>query len=214
MTTTETDGRVLRATAQRENRRADILRVALSVFARKGYHHTRVSDIIQTAGVARGTFYLYFESKSAIFLELLDQLLDRLRASVVGVDPSPGAPPVHTQLVETTRRILETVRSNRLLTTIIIREAVGLDAEVDQKLHDFYGQLLDYIRVSLDDGQAMGIVRSDLDTEIAALCILGSVKQLMEHTISADDGLDFDVDRMAIALLDHHLRGVLGGPSA
>ncbi len=41
------------------------------MFAAKGYHGTRISDIIDAAGIARGTFYLYFESKSAIFLELI-----------------------------------------------------------------------------------------------------------------------------------------------
>ena len=61
------DGRVARASVLRKTRRADILEVALSVFASNGYHQTRVSDIIQAAGIARGTFYLYFESKSAIF---------------------------------------------------------------------------------------------------------------------------------------------------
>lgn len=205
---TETDGRVLRARDQRESRRADILRVALEVFADKGYHQTRISDIIEAAGIARGTFYLYFESKSAIFLELLDRLLEELRGSVVGVDTGDGAPPIDAQLLETTRRIVDAVRSNKLLTTIIVREAVGLDAEVDAKLRDFYGQLHAYIRESLDEGRALGIVR-DLDTHVAATCILGSVKQLMEQYVIADASAEHDVDREAAALLDYHISAVL-----
>ena len=67
------DARTKRAEAMRESRRAHILHTALEVFATNGYHQTRVSDIIEAAGIARGTFYLYFESKSAIFLELLEQ---------------------------------------------------------------------------------------------------------------------------------------------
>jgi AcrR family transcriptional regulator len=205
---TERDGRVVRATAQRESRRAELLQVALRVFARKGYHDTRISDIIEAAGIARGTFYLYFDGKGAMFLELLDGLLARLRASVVGVDTTDGAPPVEEQLVQTTRRILETVRSRPLLTTIIIRQAVGLDEEVNRKLCDFYNQLLDYIRISLEQGQALGIVRA-LDTQVAALCILGSIKEMMEQCVAAGEADSFDVDRAARALLDYHLRGVL-----
>ena len=201
------DGRTKRARARRESRRQDILEAALRSFADKGYHGTHVSDIISAAGIARGTFYLYFEGKSAIFLELLDQLLVELRGSVVGVDVTPESPPIEVQLVATLRHILRTVVDNRLLTTIIIREAVGVDDEVDARLHAFYRKLRAYIRESLEEGQALGVVRS-LDLDMAATCILGSIKQFMEQCVMGGDD-DVDVDRIAVALLDFNLRGVL-----
>lgn len=205
---TEPDRRVQRAHLQRENRRAEILDTALQVFARKGYHQTRVSDVIEEAGIGRGTFYLYFESKSAIFLELLDRLLARLRDSVVGVEKSAHAPPVETQLRGTVRRVVDTIVRNRLLTTIIIREAVGLDAEVDRKLREFYGSLIDYIRQALDEGRRMEVVR-DVDTRMVAICILGAFKQLMEEHVMRGEDTASDVDRMAQAVLDFHLHGLL-----
>lgn len=207
--TMEDDRRATRASAQRERRKDELLDVSLEVFAKNGYHQTRISDIIAAANVARGTFYLYFESKSAIFLELLARLLSKLRASVVGVDLSRSASPVREQLEASVRRILETIAQNRRLTAIVIREAVGLDAEVDSKLEEFYGSLLDYIRDALAQGQRMGIVRP-LDADAAALCILGGFKQLMETVASAKaDAPPFDARRMAPALLDVYLRGVL-----
>jgi AcrR family transcriptional regulator len=202
------DGRSLRATAQRESRRAEILSAALRLFAKNGYHQTRVSDIIEAAGIARGTFYIYFESKNAIFLELLSELLAQLNDAIVGVDTSPGAPPVEEQLKSTTQRLLDTVSSNRLLTTIIVREAVGLDAECDQRLAEFYGGLLRYIRAALEEGKRMGLVR-DVDNEIASMCILGTIKQLMEQIVTAEGTAQVDVGRMAFAVLDFNLRGVL-----
>lgn len=211
MTDVSTDGRSLRAHAKREIRRAEILRTALRVFARKGYHQTRVSDIIQAAGVARGTFYLYFESKNAIFLELLDKLLSQLGDAIVGVDPTaPDAPPVEEQLWVTVKQLLDTVVSNRLLTTIVIREAVGLDEEVDQKLHEFYANLLTYIRAALEEGKRIGIVR-EVDTEVVSMCVLGTIKQFMEQLVMAEGDAVVDVDRMAYAVLDFNLRGVLRG---
>ncbi len=203
------DGRTKRANEQRESRRAAILRGALRVFGRKGYHQTHVADIIKAAGIARGTFYLYFEGKSAIFLELLDQMLEQFRQSIVGVDTHEGAPPVEVQLIETVRRIMDTVVQNRLLTTIIIREAVGLDQEVDRRLRLFYGDLLEYIRNSLREGQRLGYIR-ELDEDVAAMCILGSIKQFMEMLVMQGDEGSVDVDRMALSVLDFNLRGVLG----
>ncbi|MCB9601034.1 MAG: helix-turn-helix transcriptional regulator [Sandaracinus sp.] len=184
--------------------------MARSVFAEKGYHHTHVADIIEAAGIARGTFYLYFESKSAIFLELLEQLLSELRSSIVGVDTSDTAPPVQVQLVDRIRRILHLVVENRALTTILVREAVGLDAEVDAKMREFYQSLHFYLRDALENGKTMGILR-DLDTEVAAFCVLGTIKQLMEQLVMSEDGkLAEDVDRVALGVLDFNLRGLIG----
>ena len=208
MTTVTTDGRTVRAREQRESRRAEILQGALQVFARNGYHQTRISDIIEAAGVARGTFYLYFESKSAIFLELLTEMLTQLNDAIVGVDTSPSAPPVEELLWSTVKRIMRTVHENRLLTTIIVREAVGLDDEVDQRLADFYGNLLDYVRAALEEGKRMGIVR-DVDTEVASLCVLGTIKQFMEELVRSAEDATWDVDRMAYNVLDFNLRGCL-----
>ncbi|MCA9615980.1 MAG: TetR/AcrR family transcriptional regulator, partial [Myxococcales bacterium] len=204
------DGRAERANRKRELRRREILDVARSVFAEKGYHHTHVADIIEAAGIARGTFYLYFESKSAIFLELLEQLLSELRSSIVGVDTSDTAPPVQVQLVDRIRRILHLVVENRALTTILVREAVGLDAEVDAKMREFYQSLHFYLRDALENGKTMGILR-DLDTEVAAFCVLGTIKQLMEQLVMSEDGkLAEDVDRVALGVLDFNLRGLIG----
>ena len=55
----------------REQRRAQILAIAATVFAEKGYHDAKIEDIVARARVARGTFYLYFEDKRAIFEELV-----------------------------------------------------------------------------------------------------------------------------------------------
>ncbi len=102
------DGRVVRAEAARDKRRRELLDVALRVFSERGYHETRIADLIEAAGVARGTFYLYFESKNAIFHELLDELLARVRASVVGVELGADAPPLRDQLILTLERVLTT----------------------------------------------------------------------------------------------------------
>lgn len=203
-----TDGRQKRAAGRRESRRSAILRGAREVFGRNGYHNTHVSDILEASGIARGTFYLYFDSKSAIFLELLDDLLAELRSAIVGVDTQQGTPPIHLQLQGTVRRLLGTVLENRSLATILLREAVGLDVEADTRLRAFYGELLKYIKDALIEGQRIGIVR-DLDTDLASMCILGTIKQFIEQFVMMPEGAPIDVDKTALEVLDFNLRGVL-----
>ena len=201
------DGRTRRALEAREQRRAQILESALEVFSERGYHQASVSDLVAAAGVARGTFYLYFDSKQAIFHDLLDDLLQHLRENVVGVDVTPGAPPVREQLMGTVLKLLDTVDANRALVRILLREAVGLDASIDEKLAEFYGSLHALLVLSLEQGGALGVVRADLDAEVIAACILGSVKEVLQRWLVQSDA-PIDAERLAAAVLDHALHGV------
>src|SRR6202050_5619422 len=70
--TTMPHTRTDRAVRARGKRRKQLLNAATRVFARKGYWSASIADIIQAAGVARGTFYLYFRSKRDVFLAIAD----------------------------------------------------------------------------------------------------------------------------------------------
>lgn len=201
------DGRVRRGLDAREARRAQIKETALEVFAERGYHQTSVSDLVAAAGVARGTFYLYFDSKDAIFLELLDDLTAHLRANIVGVDTSSGAAPLLEQLRATVERILQTVVSNRPLTRIIFREAVGLHDAVDERLGAFDDELHGYVAGSLRVARQLGAVHVR-DPDVSAACVVGSLRELVYRLVVVSDA-DLDVAEVASAVVDHHMLGLI-----
>lgn len=63
----------LQAQDRRQERKRQLLQIALELFATKGYENTKVSDIVAKASVSQGTFYWYFESKEAICFEMLEE---------------------------------------------------------------------------------------------------------------------------------------------
>jgi len=201
-----TDGRTERAKRKRELRRRAILGAALRVFSDKGYHRTRIADIIEEASIARGTFYLYFDSKNAIFHELLELVLEGIDESVQGVDTEPGAKPVRDQLLATVHRVFAAFAADRALAKLILREAVGLDEEVDKMLERFYGRLHRWLSTSLANGQKIGLIR-DIDTDLTSWLILGSVKQFAALVLNTPDE-EIDIDRLAEVILDFNLQGV------
>ncbi len=163
---------------RRAIRRALLLRYALEVFADKGYHAASINDIIRKAGVARGTFYLYFEGKRAVFDELLDEMLSALDTRVKRIDPSRGPVGVLAQMEANVEGVFGYLLSNRAMLRVLLAEAVGLDAGFDQKMSEFYGRLLQMIEQALEDGKRMKLV-GKVNTKIAALCILGSIKEVL-----------------------------------
>ena len=78
----------------RAARRDQIITAGLACFARTGYHATTMAEVAAQAGVSKGTPYLYFESKQALFIALHEQwdcrTADRVNAAIAAL-PTPGA---------------------------------------------------------------------------------------------------------------------------
>ncbi|HPI72262.1 MAG TPA: TetR/AcrR family transcriptional regulator, partial [bacterium] len=60
------------------NKEQRILEAAVAIFARDGYHHSRISDIAELAGISVGSVYLYFDNKESILNRLFSDLWARL----------------------------------------------------------------------------------------------------------------------------------------
>ena len=71
-----------RRTESEPVRRAQLLRAARKVFRAKGYDGATVSEIVREAGVAQGTFYLYFPSKKDAAVSLVDGLMETMAQAV------------------------------------------------------------------------------------------------------------------------------------
>lgn len=73
-----------------EARRAELVDRALELFAAKGLDETSVSDIVRCAGVAQGTFYLYFESKGDVVNAVVQELSERIVAGAQAIAGEEG----------------------------------------------------------------------------------------------------------------------------
>jgi len=160
-------------------RRAQILRCAKEVFSKKGYHNASVSDLITRAGIARGTFYLYFTSKRHIFDTLLDDLLQELRHRIQPIELGPGNPQPLDQLKANIRRVLELVMEEPELIQILLHHASALDEQSAAVLRAFYDRVLTLTEHSLEHGVRLGLIRP-CDSRIVAACILGTIKEVAD----------------------------------
>ena len=163
---------------RRAERRAHLLDCALKVFAERGYHAATIADIIRKAGVARGTFYLYFEIKRVVFDQLLNDLFAALASRVRRIDPSRGPSGVVAQMESNVDDVLGYLLENRPMLRVLLAEAVGLDPGFDQKLVEFYGRLITLIEEALRQGLRMKLLRK-MDIQVTALCVLGSIKEVL-----------------------------------
>src|SRR5258706_3921870 len=109
---------------RKEARPAEILEAALAVFAERGFAAARMTEIAERARVSKGTIYLYFESKEAVFRALVrEMLVPRLNeaAEIVRGHDGPAAP-LLAQILRVLGHFIST--SDRVvLPKIVIAEA-------------------------------------------------------------------------------------------
>ncbi|HEY8431436.1 MAG TPA: TetR/AcrR family transcriptional regulator [Sandaracinaceae bacterium] len=163
-------------------RRADLLAAARDVFVEKGFAAASVDDIVLRAGVARGTFYLYFHDKRAIFEALVDDFLSRISECVKSIDLSPGAAPPVEQLRANIRRVVALSLSEPTIVKLALFDATGLDPELDEKLHGYYEALRALIAESLELGQELGMVRGG-DRRVMVAIGLGGLKEVLVDAV-------------------------------
>ena len=58
-----------------EKRKLDLIQIAYRLFVSRGYEHTSVDEIIEEAGIAKGTYYYYFQSKEQMLEEVIEMML-------------------------------------------------------------------------------------------------------------------------------------------
>ncbi|MCI0340022.1 MAG: TetR/AcrR family transcriptional regulator [Planctomycetales bacterium] len=189
-----------------DDRRDQLRRCARRIFSTKGYHATGVADIIEAAGVARGTFYLYFAGKRALFDDLLDGLFEAIRGAVRRVTLDDPARPPLAQVRENAERVLAILIENEDLAKILLSEAVGLDPDGEGKLLRFYDLILGVLERTVRLGQGAGLVRAG-DPPLLARMLLGCVKEVMYRYVVA--GERRPLRELADALLDFAGRGIL-----
>lgn len=202
---TITDRRISRAIDQRRVRKAEIMRAAQKVISEKGYATASIADILEAADISRGTFYLYFENREALFHELVDGFIRRLMNCIQSVRKEDGDP---VQLLfANVKRVVDLLFDNRELTVILLREAVAHDRSVDQKLHHLYMFLRRNLTSALRNGADWGLTRK-VDEDVVSLALLGSVKEVLyQYLVVKQDAIP---DREAIAreLLNFGLHGL------
>jgi len=195
-------------TTGKPERRQQILGVARDVFARHGYHAAKIDDIVAAAGVARGTFYLYFEDKRSIFEEIVDGMIARLATSIVRVDPTDASRSVAEQVRNNVQRVVRVLLEDHATTKILLSDAPGVDPEFDRKLLSFYEEMSTMLGRTLRDGQKLGIVRAG-DARLMSWLAMGALKEVMFQMVRR--GVAFDEDKLVDGILAFMRAGCLEG---
>jgi AcrR family transcriptional regulator len=183
--------------ANGQESRARLLIVAANEFAKSGYHQTKISTIVSRAGLTQPSFYLYFESKEAIFRELMEKFRSELKSLIEGSRLESGIDEAHV-----TGRLLGVLTG---LFTFL-----GKDPDLTQ-IGFFIGddsvivkaEMAAMIEQNLKEEQRDGYFDRDSDMHIVAECLVGVIERLTSQQLLTGKRTPEDLARHVVSLFMH-----------
>src|SRR3954470_9591304 len=159
-----------------EGKRDRILEAAIKVFAAEGFYNAKVSQIAQAAGVADGTIYLYFKSKDDLLIQLFEDRMERVNATLreaLASEESSAA-----RLKRVVRLHLELVEANRDMAEVISVELRQSSKFIREYANPKFAEFLRTIASAVVEGQRKGELRADIDPYIFARALFGALDEI------------------------------------
>lgn len=180
-----------------------ILKAAIDVFSRKGYHNARMEEIAMAAGAGKGTIYEYFESKLQLFQEMMEIGWKVYNQSVPFEELDKL--PFREQLELTIAAHLKWCLKNRQLTRVVFIESDIIDEEMKEWLTTTRRQKEDLVEQWLNKAIEAGSIRP-LDTRITSSMICSIIPYLSMQLILQEN--DTNPEKVAREIARNLLEGI------
>jgi len=184
-------------------RRAQLLSVARSVFARDGYHGVTMDDVAAEAGVTKPILYDHFPSKRELYLALLEADLAELRERVhAGLQTSTGN---RERIRSSIRAYVEFVDEHAEGFQLLMQEAIGAERE----FRELIGTFKDEVRAEVADviaRESKGKVARE-DADVVAQALIGMTETVAQQGIGRSKE---ERDRVVNTLVRLAWRGITG----
>ncbi len=154
-----------------QNTRERILDAALNIFSHKGYHDTRMDEIVDEASASKGAIYFHFPSKERLFIALVDQFADLLERRVTeAIQPETGMERVRLAL----ETVIATFGKYRRPAKILLVQAVGLGALFEEKRNEVNDRFANLIATYLQEAIDLGDI-APTDIEVVSYAWMGAI---------------------------------------
>jgi AcrR family transcriptional regulator len=176
---------------QKLERERRIVKAAKRLLARKGYDEVAMEDVAASAGLAVGTIYNYFPSKSALLLAIVRSETESLLTRGRKILDDPPRDPVAAVSMFTEIFLDDFTRDDRLLWRELFGAAIAEPSTVGRRLFDADTQLVSQLASLLEHYRTCGVLASDLEplpaaTLLYSVCFTWMTAYLVNDSISAE----------------------------
>ncbi|QQZ64363.1 TetR/AcrR family transcriptional regulator [Paenibacillus sonchi] len=169
-------------TKKSEERRSELLGIALELFAKFGYHNTKISDIVKQAGVAQGTFYWHFKSKEAIALEIIASGRAEI-AKVIGQGYRSHSGTVEDMVTASELLLTSLFRfagSNRYFMELLYAGA-GNDEVIRSAVNETRNEMERAFRRNIERAVELQMLPANIDSSLRAMLLVSLIEGVISR---------------------------------
>lgn len=156
----------------RDQRRQEIAQAAIEVFSKKGFHETTVAEITQGTGISTGTFYVYFQDKRELFLEVVEQVVRNIVGGMA--QEIKGEQDLWRRWVIRARTFVENFeRYNEILHQL--RAEMTHGGWPEGRVEEVFIRLTKPLVMEIEEAASQGLIRK-VDSELLAFALMGLIE--------------------------------------
>ncbi len=174
--------------------RTQLINAAIDMFHEKGFQKTRVSDIVATARVAQGTFYLYFKSKDDVFLHIAAEFKGLFAEIIEGGDnlfAGTSADEIKANLLGFIRDLVQLYSENKKMAKLLFYESGQHDCSFRNIWQDLYLDFIDMTRRQLEQNRDSAFLSFE-DAETEAAFLVGLFSRSLFYFIELKNDIDIE----------------------
>lgn len=162
---------------QSEQTRQQIIETATQLFARKGFYGTSVSDLTKAVGLTKGALYHHFKDKDALFFAVVESVQITWEKAVANeVISEKHSIAQIAILFEKHAELLSRNDFMCLVMSNLMNEMESINPNYSSILENIYEEFVFFVEQIIKAGQSKGEIRSDVDSRLLSLNIVGILK--------------------------------------
>ena len=179
--TSATDAVVAPKDPRAADRRMQILRAAMRVFARQGFHGSRIDDVVVEAGLSKGAIYWYYKSKEQIAVALVEYMLAMGASAPETSEGEPLAEQIDGRIRQFTALLVaEPELAPLALELLTLAQRI---TDIRSLFQDYHDRLAEEIAQILQQAITTGELQATLDSKAAARTLLSLVDGIVMHWV-------------------------------
>lgn len=190
--------------SQAGGRFEQLLLAAAAAYAELGYHQASVKNITERAGVAAGTYYLYFENKPASAIAIINRLYELTLQEIIRYRQKEPDD-VIAKLGASIAAVMRSFGHHPDMAKVALIQAPGADPTFDARLTEIHAELTGLVAKDLAEALASGKI-PEQDVRLSARCLVGSIYEVLIGWIR--DGEPSDLEAAIPGVIEYSLRGI------
>ncbi|HHX50631.1 MAG TPA: TetR/AcrR family transcriptional regulator [Clostridia bacterium] len=188
---------------QLAGKKETILKAAKEVLAEESTGRASIKKIAGKAGIATGTFYLYFPSKEKLLETIIDEMYKKLLDNIKSERARANS--LYEKLQFSMEACIRLFVQEKKLAKILLIQIPGVSAAINRKLVGLENHLVNLTKKDLDELQEQGLIPAQ-DTLTMATAFVGTFRQVITSWLR--EGRPEDPEEFLATLIQYNLRGL------